>query len=160
MQKYLQHFNNLSCLTTCGSCLSSSERTSIAFLNTSSTRGFSSAEKSNFKFIPFFYYKLSHIELLNIDKQIYIQICNLTTIKIQFGHLHSISLTLFFTETEDNHRSKISFHDHLDYFVTVRTIFEEKKRKILILCKYITQNNFICDICFKFSFNILILVNI
>lgn len=38
----------------------------------------------------------------------------LTSVKVQFRHLHCVSFAVLLTETEYNDRCKVSFHDHLN----------------------------------------------
>jgi hypothetical protein len=47
---------------------------------------------------------------------------NLTSVKIQLGHLQGVRLALLLAEGEHNDRGKVSLHDHLDDLEAIAAI--------------------------------------
>ena len=53
-------------------------------------------------------------------------------IKIQLSHLQSVRLTLLLAETEDDDRSKVSLHDHLDNLEAVAALLHAALPALLV----------------------------
>ena len=56
-------------------------------------------------------------ELLNVSEAEKHRLQSLRTrIEVEFRRCTCVGLAILFAETEDDHRSQVSFHDHLDNF--------------------------------------------